>query len=119
MNPLVANQSVETLAEPVRLEGLSCEGPLRVAAGTLSRAVDGEISATTVVGVLGADDVQEFKALVGGIADEFGFNATVRLHVGSFSVRFSRRSPILSDARPREGVGSRLARMVSLSRSRV
>jgi hypothetical protein len=96
VNPLVANQSVEALAEPVRLEGLSCEGPLRIAAGTLSRAVDGEISATTVVGVLGADDVQEFKALVGGIADEFGFDATVRLHVGSFSVRLSRHAPILA-----------------------
>jgi len=49
--------------------------------------------------VLGADDVQEFKALVGGIADEFGFDATVRLHVGSFSVRLSRRSPILAAVR--------------------
>jgi hypothetical protein len=76
--------------KPASVVQLACEGPLRVAAGTMSRAANDEISATTLVGVLGADDVQAFKALVAEIVDEFGFDARVRLHVGSFSVRFSR-----------------------------
>jgi len=87
---LVADQILEALAEPVGGERLACEGPLRVGAGMLSRARCHEISATTVVGVLGADDVHAFKALVAEIADEFEVDATVRLHVGLFSVRFSR-----------------------------
>lgn len=87
---VVAERILETLAEPVSVVHLACEGPLRVAASTLSRAASDEISATTVVGVLGADDVPAFKALVAQIVDEFGFDAGVRLHVGSFSVRFSR-----------------------------
>ena len=33
---------------------------------------------------------EEFEALVAEIVDEFGFDVRVRLHVGSFSVRFSR-----------------------------
>ena len=86
----VADRVLETLAERASVVHLACEGPLRVAAGILSRAANDEISATTVVGVLGADDVQAFKALVAEIVDEFGFEARVRLHVGSFSVRFSR-----------------------------
>ena len=93
MQRLVRNQILEVLAEPAGVEGLACDGPLRVGAGTLSRAHRDEISATTVVGVLGADDVHAFKALVAEIADEFGLDAAVRLHVGSFSVRFSRGSP--------------------------
>jgi hypothetical protein len=86
----VADRILESLVERASVVHLACEGPLRVAAGILSRAASDEISATTVVGVLGADDVQAFKALVAEIVDEFGFDARVRLHVGSFSVRFSR-----------------------------
>ncbi len=72
--------------------GLQGESQLRVAASLLSRALPGDISATTVVGVLGRDDVDAFTALVARIEDEFDLNARVRLHVGSFSVRFTRRA---------------------------
>ncbi len=70
---------------------LSCEDPLRVAAATLTQGQGNAISATTVVGVLGLDDVAEFQALVAQLSDEFELDARVRMHVGSFAVRFSRR----------------------------
>jgi hypothetical protein len=56
----------------------------------LSNAQSDEISATTVVGVLGSDDMPAFEALVAEIADELNLDARVRLQVGSFSVRLSR-----------------------------
>jgi hypothetical protein len=62
--------------------------------------------------VLGADDVRAFEALVAQIADEFDFDARVRLHVGTFSVRFSRRSPEVFDAPAREGPRSRRPHLV-------
>ena len=92
MNQSLADQFEEVLSEPARSGGLCCERALRVGARTLSRATRGEITATTVVGVLGADDLAPFRALVATIADEFDLDSRVRLHVGSFSVRFSRRS---------------------------
>jgi hypothetical protein len=49
-----------------------------------------------VVGVLGLDDVAELRALVGRLVQEFELDASVRIHVGSFSVRFSR--PASGDA---------------------
>jgi hypothetical protein len=49
-----------------------------------------QVTATTVVGVLGQDDVSAFEELVADIAAEFGLDSRVRLHVGSFAVRFSR-----------------------------
>jgi hypothetical protein len=70
---------------------LACESQLRVAATTLSHALPGDISAITVVGVLGGDDRPRFNSLVGQISDELDLEAQIRLHVGSFSVRFSRR----------------------------
>jgi hypothetical protein len=48
------------------------------------------MTATTVVGVLGRDDVDEFQSLVRDIAEEFGVYAEVRLKTDSFSVRFAR-----------------------------
>ncbi len=70
---------------------LASESPLRVAAATLSRAPSDQVSATTVVGVLGQDDVPAFEELVAAIAAEFEVESHIRLHVGSFSVRFRRR----------------------------
>jgi CheY-like chemotaxis protein len=70
----------------------SSEGPLAVAASMLSAAAVHEMTATTVVGVLGRDDVDAFRALVRDVSDEYGLEARVKLHVGSYSVRFSRRS---------------------------
>ncbi len=46
----------------------------------------------TVVGVLGRDDENGFQALVTEISDELQLDARVRLHGGSFSVRFTRRT---------------------------
>jgi hypothetical protein len=88
---LLATQVNAVVAPHVRQPKLASEGPLRVAAGTLSGAVADEIGATTVVGVLGADDIPAFEALVAEVSDEFDVDAKVRLQVGSFSVRFSRR----------------------------
>ena len=56
----------------------------------LSHAQSDEITATTVVGILGQDDVPAVEALVAAIAQEFGLESSMRTHVGSFSVRFSR-----------------------------
>ena len=63
---------------------------MRVAAATLTSAPSDEVTATTVVGILGKDDVSAFEALVGDIAAEFGLESRIRLRVGSFSVRFKR-----------------------------
>jgi hypothetical protein len=71
--------------------GLASESPLRVAAATLSWAPLDQVTATTVVGVLGQDDVPAFEKLVADIAAEFGLDTQIRLRVGSFSVRFRRR----------------------------
>jgi hypothetical protein len=73
---------------------LQSEDQLRVAAKMLSHTAPGEVSAITVVGVLGQDDdLDAFNALVAQIEDELDLDAEVALHVGSFSVRFSPRAP--------------------------
>ena len=95
-NPTSALRVTNILAAPARPE-LRTEGALVVAARMLSGSPDYAMTATTVVGVLGRDDVDEFRSLVQDIADEFGLNAVVRLKTGSFSVRFSRL--------PEDGVG--------------
>jgi len=76
--------------QPRSRTALASESPLRVAAATLSWAPLEQVTATTVVGVLGQDDVSAFEEVVKNIAAEFGLESRVRLHVGSFSVRFSR-----------------------------
>ena len=74
---------------PHHCTGLGCEGSLRVAAEMLSNSRSDEVTAMTVVGILGRDDVTAFEALVTEIAEEFGLERRTKLHVGSFSVRFS------------------------------
>ena len=91
MNNLVPKQVEEVLLGPVSCVGLACGGPLRVAAGTLHRADTDEINATTVVGVVGTDNLVTFQKLVADIADEFDLSARVRVDGGLFAVRFSRR----------------------------
>jgi hypothetical protein len=71
---------------------MASESPLRVAAATLSWAPLDQVTATTVVGVLGQDGVPTFEKLVADIAAEFGLDSQIRLHIGSFSVRFRRRA---------------------------
>jgi hypothetical protein len=70
--------------------GLACEASLRAAAATLAHASSHEVTATRVIGVLGADDQAAFEALVTRIARDYSVAATVALRGGSFSVRFSR-----------------------------
>lgn len=85
---------VLVLKEPAAaVVSLDCEGPLRVAAATLARALPDEIRATRVVGVLGRDELPAFQAFVKCLVDEFGLEASVRVHGGSFSVRLCRPSP--------------------------
>jgi hypothetical protein len=71
--------------------GLDCEAQLRIAAATVSDAPPGLITATTFVGVLGQDDVAAVEAMIAEVADEFQLKTDFWLHLGSFSVRFSRR----------------------------
>jgi hypothetical protein len=92
MNTPLATQLHEVIAPSEPRPALRCESQLRVAASMLSHARPDVISATTVVGVLGHDDVPAFEALVSDIADEMALDARVRLYVGSFSVRLTRRS---------------------------
>jgi hypothetical protein len=69
---------------------LKATAPLEVAARMLSSALEYEMSATTVVGVLGRDDPDAFRSLVSDLSDEYGLDATVKIQPGSYSVRFSR-----------------------------
>jgi hypothetical protein len=57
----------------------------------VSDAAPGLVTATTAVGVLGQDDAAAVEALVAEIADELQLKTEFRVHVGSFSVRFSHR----------------------------
>ena len=95
MNPSLARDLEGILNKSAARVELASESPLRVAASMLSRAPTHEMAATTVVGVLGRDEVEAFRALVRDIADEYGLAATVTVKVGSFSVRFER---FLSDS---------------------
>lgn len=97
MNQRLAREVRETVGSDSdeRCSGLACEAQLRAAAATLADAPPDMITATTVVGVLGQDDRQAFEELVAEIADEFGLETQLRLHVGTFSVRFSR--PVMAD----------------------
>jgi hypothetical protein len=90
VNPSLARELADILSGSGEHQELACEGPLLVAARMLSHATDDEMTATTVVGVLGSDDLDAFRSLVHGIVQEFGLEATVKPKVGSFSVRFNR-----------------------------
>ena len=100
MNPSLARDLEDILNKPTPDAELANESPLRVAASMLSRAPTHEMTATTVVGILGRDNVEAFIALVHDIADEYGLDATVTVKVGSFSVRFER---FLSDSEQANG----------------
>ena len=100
MNPSLPRQLDHILNKPAPDAELANEAPLVVAARTLSHAADYEMTATTVVGVLGRDDVDAFRSRVRMIADEYGLRATVTIKVGSFSVRFERDAPSDSSTGP-------------------
>ena len=90
MNPAL-QQEIETILQlaPVPAK-LKAAAPLEVASRMLSSAPGHDMMATTVVGVLGRDDVDAFRSLVAKISAEYGLEATVKLREGSYSVRFSR-----------------------------
>jgi len=89
MNPALLREVNTILRQPAAPVRLNAEGPLVVAASMLRSAAPHEMTATTVVGVLGRDDVDAFRSLVADISEEYGLEATVKVQVGSFSVRFS------------------------------
>jgi hypothetical protein len=91
MTQLLTRQIHEIRSQPESRPTLKSESQLRVAAAMLIHAPAGEIAATTVVGVLGRDDVDAFNALVAEISGDADLDARVRLRAGSFSVRFTRR----------------------------
>ena len=90
MNTLLASQVGELLATPAPPREAPYESPLRVGAGTLQRAGADAVSATTILGIVGADDQSSFEALVDQIAREYEIEARIRWHGQSFSVRFCR-----------------------------
>jgi hypothetical protein len=90
LNPSLARELEDIVCQTTPREDLASAGPLLVAARTLSSAAASEMTATTVVGMLGLDDLAAFRALVQEIVDDFDLEATVKLQLGSFSVRFSR-----------------------------
>jgi hypothetical protein len=90
MNPALQRQ-IETIFQvPSAPAKLKAAAPLEVASRMLSSAAPHEMTATTVVGVLGRDDADAFHSLVADISAEYGLKATVKLQQGSYSVRFSR-----------------------------
>ena len=101
LNPFLARDLADILREPTPRDTLVNEGPLLVAAHMLSHAAEYEMTATTVVGVLGRDDAHALRSLIQDIADEFGLAATIKLKVGSFSVRFSRPTDANGHGTPR------------------
>jgi hypothetical protein len=78
-------------APPATWDDLACVRPLRIAAATLRHASRGDISATTVVSVVGADELPAFCASVAAIGAEYDLDVRVRARLGSYAVRFSRR----------------------------
>ena len=89
MNPVTAQRHEATALQTGNCVGLECESQLRIAAAMLARVPAGEVSATTVVGDLRADEERQFEGLVAEMADEYGLDATLRMEDGKFSVRFT------------------------------
>jgi hypothetical protein len=92
MNAALVGEIETMFRKPAAPAKLKCAGPLTVACRMLSGAAAHQMTATTVVGALGCDDVDAFRSLVTDISEEYGLDATVKLQVGAYSVRFCRRS---------------------------
>jgi hypothetical protein len=90
VNRTLARERAQILGDPDAPAELASAGHLLVAARMLHSAAEDEMTATTVVGVLGDDDIDAFRALVQEIAQDFDLEASVKLKPGSFSIRFSR-----------------------------
>ena len=90
MNPTLQRDIDTVFQVPPAPARLKSAAPLEIASRMLSSAAAHEMTATTVVGVLGYDDAEAFRSLVAEISAEYGLEATVKLQLGSYSVRFSR-----------------------------
>jgi hypothetical protein len=91
VNNLLYQQLDELLGNAPDRSDLKFEGALRVGAATLYRADCSEITATTVVCDVGRDDIEAFRLQAAAIAEEYGFESSIRESDGSYSVRFTRR----------------------------
>ena len=112
MNTLLANQLGELVNAPSGARDVLYEHTMRVAAGTLRRSDPDEVSATTVVGVVGADDMAAFESLVYRIAEDSGVEPQIRLRGDVFSVRFSRPTVAPTAAPRRNGLKARLRELL-------
>jgi hypothetical protein len=111
MNTLLQRQLNELLTDSSTRSKLKCESALRVAAATLCRGGPREITATTVVCDVAADDFEAFASLVTDIADEYGLEtSSIRRRPNSYSVRFT--YPQVTCVESRAGVTSKLARLL-------
>jgi hypothetical protein len=90
MNPTLLRDAQTILPAYSAPAQLKAAAPLEIATRMLSSAPQHEMTATTVVGVLGRDDPAAFRSLVSELSDEYGLDARVKLQLGSYSVRFSR-----------------------------
>jgi hypothetical protein len=91
MNPTLLRDA-QTIFPAHSAPQLNAAAPLEIATRMLSCAAECEMTATTVVGVLGRDDPDAFRSLVSDISHEYGLDATVKIQLGSYFVRFSRPS---------------------------
>ena len=89
MTSLLHRQLEELLSDTPNRTGLKFENALRVGAATLCRGDWSQITATTVVCEVAPDEVEAFESLVVEIAEEYGFDASIRQNAGSNSVRFT------------------------------
>jgi hypothetical protein len=111
MNTLLQHQLNELLTDISTRSKLKCESALRVGAATLCRGKPGQITATTVVCDISADDLEAFGLLVADIADEYGLEASIRQQPGSCSVRFTCPVETSVEAASKPGLKTVLARL--------
>jgi hypothetical protein len=112
MNTLLQQQLNELLTDSSTRSKLTCESALRVGAATLHRGRPGEITATTVVCDVAADDVEAFASLVSEIGDEYGLETRIQQRPGSYSVRFTCSPAEAVRVGSTPGVKSALARLL-------
>jgi hypothetical protein len=112
VNNLVYQQIDDLLANSAERKRLTSQNALRVGAATLLNGPPGEITATTVVCDLGADDeLDPFDCLVADLAKEYGLVAAIQQNSGSCSVRFTRPTPAPAPEGRSRTVKSVLARL--------
>ena len=119
MNNLVYQQIEALLADSAEQRTLTSENALGVGAATLCNGTGAEISATTVICEVPADEIDLFTSLTRRVAREYGLQARIRQSGGSYSVRFTRPpTPSSGGARPPDAtLKSKLARLFAPKRA--